>query len=351
MCAVTELLQESLSTENILKYIDDYSIYSHYIGKELELGTRYSSPIRKGDDNPSFSLFQGRDGKIFFKDHATTFKGDVFNFVRILMSDGNPNEIPFPCVLQQIDNDFNLGLYTENSNLPKLILKKILSDIPKKEKYSISITSKLPSIQFINYWKEKYDIEQPVLNLYNCKEVETLHYISSNNHKVITPKTLCISYQIGGRFKIYFPFECKANKFKNDFPQNWVEGMLQLKYDNDFIIITKAMKEVMFFRQHFDWDTVAGKSETTMIPKHLMDKLFKSYKHVFIWLDKDKTGIEAQNKYIEKYPGLIPLTYPEHVQEKDVTDRYEFLKKTGLAKIALQEIDKIVKDGYNSKHN
>jgi hypothetical protein len=214
-----------------------------------------------------------------------------------------------------------------------------------KEKYSIKVSSqKQPSLKFINYWQDKYDISLDTLKYYNVTEAAALHYISkTDSHKFcIYPKTLCISYQIGGCYKIYFPFETKKKKFQNDLPDNWVEGFLQLKYVNDFVIITKAMKEVIFFRQHFDWDTIAGKSENTMIPKHIMDKLFKSYKKVYIWLDKDEAGIKAQAKYIEKYPNLIPVQYPSYVEQKDPTDRYETLKRMNMSQQALNEINNLI---------
>jgi len=117
---------------------------------------------------------------------------------------------------------------------------------------------------------------------------------------------------------------------------------MQLKYINAFCIITKANKEINFFREHFDWDTVAGKSENTMIPDHMMKKLFTSYKKVFIWLDSDIPGINAQAKYIEKYPNLIPIIYPSYVTQKDVTDRYCYMKSISMQQAALEEIKTLV---------
>jgi hypothetical protein len=344
MCVIDELSKEVLSTENILKYIDDYSIYSYYIGEELELNARYSSPLREGDDNPSFCLFKGsKDNRIYFKDHATVYKGDIFQFVRILMGDGNPEIIPFEHVLKRIDKDFNLGLYLENGIASKLPLKKAIV-IPTKEKYSIRVSSfKEPTKVYLDYW-DKYDISLETHKLYNTTNVSVIHYSSTyNNRKFqIYPKTLCIAYQIGGRYELYFPFETKKKKFQNDLPTNWIGGFLQLKYKNDFCIITKAMKEVSFFRGHFDWDAVKGKSETTMIPNHLMKQLFDKYKRVYIWLDSDETGIKAQQKYLEKYTKLIPIQYPSYVTQKDVTDRYAYMKSIGMSKIALEEIRNLI---------
>ena len=344
MCVISDLAKECLSVENILKYIDDYSIYSYYIGCELELNTRYSSPLREGDDNPSFTLFKGRQDRIYFKDHATTYKGDVFEFVRILMGKGKPKDIPFEQVLQRIDNDFQLGLYVENSQPTKLDLKRQLATIPVKEKYSIQVTSKKkPTKQYLDFWS-KYDITKSTLDYNKVSQAEVIHYSSKQgSHKFqIYPKELCIAYPIAARYELYWPYEDKKKKFQNDLPANWVKGFMQLKYVNDFCIITKANKEINFFREHFDWDTVAGKSENTMIPDHMMKKLFTSYKKVFIWLDSDVPGINAQAKYIEKYPNLIPIIYPSYVTQKDVTDRYVYMKGLGMQQAAIEEIKKLI---------
>jgi hypothetical protein len=342
MCLVDELVNESLSITNILRYIDDYSIYSKYIGEELELNTCYSSPIREGDDIPSFCLYK-TNNKIKFKDFARAeLKGDIFDFVKILIGKEKFKEIPLYRVLQQIDSDFQLGLYTDVGELPKLQIRKI-SDIKVKDKYTINVTShKIPTQEFTDYWENKYDITEDILKMYNCTNPQILHFTSKSNKFHVYPKSLCISYQIGGKYKIYFPFEHKSKKFRNDFPSNWVEGYMQLKRKNNFFIITKAMKEVMFFRKHFDWDTVAGKSETTMIPNHLMIKLFNDYEKGYIWLDRDEAGRQSQKDYIAKYPNLIPIVYPDYITQKDVTDRYDFMKQAGLQQIALNEIKQLI---------
>ena len=93
MWTLDDILEETLSVDTILKYVDDYSMYSFYIGKELELGKAYSSPFRD-DVHPSFSLFQG-DGRIYFKDHATTYKGDVFKFIQVILEKSTGNKFSF----------------------------------------------------------------------------------------------------------------------------------------------------------------------------------------------------------------------------------------------------------------
>jgi DNA primase len=98
----------------------------------------------------------------------------------------------------------------------------------------------------------------------------------------------------------------------------------------------------MFFREHFDWDAVSGKAETIMIPIHLMKQLLRDYEKVYIWLDPDGAGIRAQQDYLEQYPQLIPIQYPKEIEQKDPTDRYAHLKRSGCKEIALQEIRNLI---------
>ena len=342
MCILDDyLLENDLSLKSVRNHVDDYSIYSHYIGEELEIGKAYSSPLRT-DDHPSFSLLETEDGTILFKDHAENLKGDVYKFLMNLYN------ISLKQVLEMINIDFNLGLGGVEKKLDFKPIKKVTVKKKSKAKINITATDYYPQ-SFINYFR-RYDIQKPVLQMYNVKNVSIVHYKYPGYTTHYFPKSLCIAYQIGKYFKIYQPFLDKSEKFRNDFPTTYVEGFLQLKYHKSFIIITKAMKEVMFFRQHFDIDSVAGKSETTMIPDFIMQKLFQNYKHVLIWLDRDSGGQKATKAYLEKYPNLIPVNYSSDIEQKDVTDRYFYLKELQQEKIAIQEITTILNKFYNENN-
>jgi len=337
MCLLEDyLIENSLSVESIHKYVDDYSIFSFYIGKELEINKIYSSPLRDSDEHPSFALYEARDGSIMFKDHGRNLKGGVLKFVRHLLSEDWDNLIPFQDVLHQINIDFDIGLAgTPKTFKPRA---KIIKSYSKKPKTKIEIVSKRYNSSFLDYFTGKYDITSDILKMYNVYNVAMAKF----NLFLVYQKTLCIAYKIGKYYKLCMPFNPKGERFRTDFPPNYVEGFLQLKYKLPFVIITKAMKEVMFFRKHFDWDSVAGKSENTMIPDFIMKKLFIRYKCVFIWLDRDQGGIEATKAYLDKYPGLISINYPTSIKEKDVTDRYFYMKTLNKEKESLKEIENVV---------
>jgi hypothetical protein len=129
-------------------------------------------------------------------------------------------------------------------------------------------------------------------------------------------------------------------KFRNNFPSNYIEGYLQIDWSRtDLLIITKAMKECILFRKHWNIQAVSGKSETTMIQDNFMQLLLSHFKRVVLWLDPDRAGCEATQKYVSLYPSLEVAKVPEWVTQKDPTDIYEVLrleKTTSLIKQILK---------------
>lgn len=315
-----------LSPKSVLKYIDEYSIYSFYIGAELELNTKYSSPLRHGDEDPSFSMYYSKyNDKLMFKDQSTGQFGDVFNFVRRMIGGANT-----PCAqrtaLLQINSDFGLGF----NDLDTGDFKPQLIKAPpvRKEPITIKITTGEDKKNFLDYW-DFLEIDENTRNRFYCRNPHVVHYIGTE-HITIVPKTLTISYEILGTYKIYHPFEDKKFKFRNNYTTGYVEGALQLTFEHNFCIITKSMKEIMFLYQHFQWECVAGPSENSYISDYFMTNILKTkYKRVYIWLDKDEAGINAQKRYTDLYPWLIPVEFDESIEQKDPTDFFSVGKRLG----------------------
>ena len=338
MDALDQFLSDHLlCKENILKYVDDYSLYSYYIGEELELNTKYSSPLRQGDDDPSFSIYYSKyKDIIMFKDSASGKFGDVFAFISELGS------ISLRNALLQVNSDFKLGFAGDDVGefKPKLIKSRPV----RKEPVVIEITYKEPNQEFQDYWNY-LEVTPETLQLYFVTNPYLIHYITGEKRVVFYPRNLTIAYEILGTYKIYNPFENKKFKFRNNFPGNYVEGALQLKFKKSFAIITKSSKECIFMYQHFDWETVAGTSENTIINKHFMLKvLHVKYTKVFIWLDNDVAGILAQEKYLQLYPWLIPIKVDDYIKQKDPTDLFTEAKKKGKKNLALKYMKQLIEN-------
>jgi len=330
-----------LSKNNILKYVDDFSVYSKYIGTELELYTKYSSPLRSGDDDPSFSLYYSKYNRevIMFKDNATGKHGDVFKFLRYLMG-GGEQLVPLKIVLLQINSDFQLGLNNEERGefIPHLVKHKPLYKAPVK----IEVTSRsTESQEYLDYWNW-LEIPLKTRRKYYCKDIHVVHYITDVQMS-INVRSLAVSYEIVGHYKIYQPFEERKYKFRNNYPTGFVEGAIQLPFKQDFAVITKSTKEIMFLDAHFGWECVAGTSENSMVNAYFMENTMKKkYKQVFIWLDNDKAGRVAQQRYLEMYPWLIPIKFGEFLDDSDPTDLFSRMKKEGKQQIALDYLKQLI---------
>lgn len=335
--------KNALCKEAILRYVDDYSIYCFYIGEELELYTKYSSPLRLGDDDPSFSIYYSKykEDKILFKDQSTGKYGDVFTFLRYLVTGGEELS-PLKPVLLQINSDFGLGLADDDVKefKPKLLKKSPIKKIPTK--IEINAFDK-PTQEYLDYWGD-LEITKPTRDKFYTTNVKVIHY-KNENHITIVPRTLTIGYEILGHYKIYCPLGERRFKFRNDYLDIYVEGALQLDFKQDFALITKATKECMFFYEHFGWECVAGKSENTPInPYFMTEVLQKRYKKVFIWLDGDEAGQNAQARYLEQYPWLIPIYFDDFIVQKDPTDLFLSSKKSGKRELALKYLKTRITD-------
>ena len=330
-----EILAEvRLDVHNIMKLVDSYSIYSFYLGFEPETRTRYSSPLREGDNNPSFSIYFSKYNEdiLMFKDSTTGKFGGVFKFVSLLLG------LDLRETLLQINSDFELGLAgTQRGDFEKKIVKKLKL---VKTAVKIGITARSESKEFLAYW-DVLDITERIRKMYFTREVALIHFENPDFKSVITPKSLCISYEINGFYKTYQPKGDKMYKFRNDYPTNYVEGLQQFKFEKEFAIITKATKDAMFYRQHFDFDACAGTSENTMISPYVMNTHLKpKFKRVYIMLDSDGPGLAAQLKYVNEYPWLIPIILPDFYGKKDLTDVYTAAKKVGKRQKVLDWVKK-----------
>ena len=71
-----------MSLKDLLDKLTDYDIYSYYVG-QFKIGKLFNSPLRSDDKNPSFAIFKGMNGGLFFKDHGSGEGGNAIKFVKL----------------------------------------------------------------------------------------------------------------------------------------------------------------------------------------------------------------------------------------------------------------------------
>ena len=115
--------EDVLTVERILSKISEVDIFAYYCSSFKQLGKSFCSELRQ-DNKPGVSIILWK-GKLLYKDFAHpdhTF--DCFNYVKFKYS------CNFIEALTIIDNDFNLGLTSKDSN--RLFTMGYMASITKK---------------------------------------------------------------------------------------------------------------------------------------------------------------------------------------------------------------------------
>jgi hypothetical protein len=127
----------------------------------------------------------------------------------------------------------------------------------------------------------------------------------------ISPRGLCFAYREIDKYKIYQPHDLEF-KFRNNYPNHFIEGFHQLKFKSDLLIITKSRKDVMCLYE-LGYEAVSAKSENTVIPIEYINHFKKRYKRIVVLFDNDMKHKGDAYEFDKIY---VPI----ESGEKDVTD-------------------------------
>lgn len=303
----------------ILDLVDDYTLFCYYLNEEVYINQVILSPLRdptkdQPDTLPSFRIYESRYNKLRYYDHGKGDKGgDIFDFVQELYGLNSYYEA---CV--KICTDFGIGAYADAGFNPD---RKVFLNPDRKFRPKTDITDVIsfPVMQAraVQYWDDYY-ITPEILKEYNVTQIRSV--ITAKNIFTLPEAALAFGYRIGDKFKIYQPFD-KDYKFLNNYPSNYVEGLVQLmlrKTDNDLLIITKSTKDVMVLRL-LGYDAISPKGENVLIPQETLDKLKLQFKKIVLLFDNDPAGIKGSSRY-----NFDKIWVPRENQVKDISD---FIKK------------------------
>jgi hypothetical protein len=331
-----------LEPENILQLVDEYALYCHYLGQQVELGKRMLSPIRPHnnlDDCPSFSVFYSRwpDREFSWKDQATGQKGEIFSMLKQMWENQGLPISGYNDVYRKVDADFALGINTpgiiNNVEIPHY------GPPPPQMKIKISIKSKEFIDTDINYWKQ-FGPNRELLERYKTKSVQR-YWLTPNQQYGIVPKGLCYSYEVYSKHKLYQPHEEKDKKFRNDFTDLCVEGFEQLEYNQDTLIITKATKDIMCLRS-MGYEAVSPRSENTPMDERFLRLFERKYSNIFVLFDND-----GKHK-AEWYPYPL-LQIPLPTGSKDPSDHHRDYGPDATKRLMYNLVNEALKCNYQKK--
>lgn len=293
-----ELFKLVVPTDNgILDLVDEYTLYCHYTGIDnLVLGRAYNAPYRQ-DDCPSFTVYASNkpDRQYMWKDHATNEAGDIFKFIVITHGLSGTAE-----ALDLISADFGLGFNTDSQVKGEKI---VWFDKPQSNDIKIRVSDRPMTIAGRKFW-EQFRVGQDLLDFYYTTQVE--YYWTYNQqtapYQAADPT---FAYRTGAYYQLYSPYAEKKYKFRNDLPEDYFFGYLQLPKTGPKLILDKSCKDVIFCRK-LGYPATCGKSETTFIPHHKMLELHERFPDMYLMLDDDPAGRKMTEKYVKLYPFLKP---------------------------------------------
>ena len=295
----------TISLRDLLDMLDDESIYTYYLGS-LKIGKLINSPLRSDDKNPSFAIFRGKGGGLFFKDHGTGEGGNSLRFIKLIRKIKTREELEKELLRIVRKTNPNMivkqNAYTQkisNNTINIGIVRQPFTDVDKK------------------YWKQ-FHISIDTLKLY---QVFSIKYFLCNNfvRGIYKEDSPMYAYKVYDKFKIYRPLASKYTKWRTNLTNEHVQGLAELPKDGgNLLIITKSLKDVMCLYE-MGFYAISASSETTFIPDKVLDELKSKWKNIVILYDRDKTGMLRAKKYSKQYKFDAFFVHKKF-NSKDISD-------------------------------
>ena len=294
-----------MSLRDLLEKLDDYTIYSYYLGS-FKPGRLMNSPLRPDDQIPSFAVFPGKTGGLLFKDHGTGEAGNALKFMKLYRGIQTREELERELLKIIRRTNPNLEVRTNNHSKPVGsgvtdigIVRQQFTDIDKQ------------------YWKQ-FHISIDTLKKFNVFSIKYFlcNRVVRGTYKEDNPM---YAYKVYDRFKIYRPLASKYTKWRTNLTNRHVQGLAELPREGgNLLIITKSLKDVMCLYE-MGFNAIAASSETTFIPEDILKSLRTKWKRVVILYDRDKTGMKTAREYSKQYK-MDAIFVHKKFKAKDISD-------------------------------
>lgn len=294
-----------MSLRDLLEKLNDYDIYSYYLGA-FKPGKLINSPLRPDDKIPSFAIFPSKTGGLLFKDHGTGEAGNALKFVKLYRGIQTREELEreLLTIVRRMNPNQTIRTVT---NSPKVssgmtdigIVRQPFTTVDKQywKQFHISIDT----LRRFNVWSIKYFL---------CNSVVRGTYKETNP---------MYAYKVFDKFKIYRPLASKYTKWRTNLTNRHVQGLAELpKEGGNLLIITKSLKDVMCLYE-MRYYAIAASSETTFIPEDILQSLRSKWKHIVILYDRDRTGMLKARDYSRRYK-LDAFFVHKKFKAKDISD-------------------------------
>ena len=330
------LNQRYITKEDILSRVNDITIYSTYLQEPVTIGPRIPSPFRK-DQNPSFGFFKGTR-EVCWKDFSTGETGDCFEFVKRLF----PNFTYFD-TLSKIATDLNLPkdshfFYKDMSHVKTKVIelseeeRQLLIDNAKVGN-SLQVKFRDWNNKDADYWMKR-GVVYRTLSFYNVRPVS--HIFINDNIIAADEHAYCFTEYKDNQatYKIYQPFNTKGLKWLSSHDSSVWQGWSQLPPENDILVITKSLKDIMAMATTLRIPATALQSENTKPKESVINELHNRFGVIYVLYDNDfdkdvNVGRKMGANMCDMIGRAVQIEIPSHYKSKDYSD---FILNHGVEK-------------------
>lgn len=295
----------SLSLKDLLEKLDDYTIYSYYLGS-FKPKTLMNSPLRPDDKIPSFAIFPSKTGDLLFKDHGTGEAGNALKFIKLYRGITTREEL-----------ERELLRIVKQSGVKTSSAATVTRTYATSEYTDIGIVRQPFTEVDKKYWKQ-FHISIDTLKRFNVFSIKYFlcNRVVRGTYKEDNPM---YAYKVYDRFKIYRPLASKYTKWRTNLTNRHVQGLAELPQEGgNLLIITKSLKDVMCLHE-MGFNAIAASSETTFIPNDILESLRSKWKHIVILYDRDAAGMQNARKY-SRQCKFDAIFVHKKFKAKDVSD-------------------------------
>ncbi len=315
-----------VNEELLYQYLTEKQIMEYYLGIPVQFSRLVKIPsFIRIDKKPTGAFYIDSAGRLVFKDFGGKFHG---NYISVVMK---KFDLSYRDAITRIYNE--------------LIEGKEIPIIPEEERVKYEpIQRKLFEVKRrafnesdLAYWLQ-FGITKETLDLYKVSALQIL-WINKKIVYAYNQYDIGYLYDFTGSFKCYFPHR-NDYRFLSNTDYTVLQGYDQLPKKGKTLIITKALKDVMVFRE-LGYDAIAPQAESVLISANQMIDLKRRFKRIISIMDFDYQGITLMNKMKRKY-GISPYMLtngrfgtPDY-QAKDISDLVKLLGKEEVKKLIEQ---------------
>jgi len=291
-----------------MKYVQDKDIYEFYLGHNISFNQAYYSPFRE-EKRPSMTFLKKDNGAILWRDWGDGMQNKSSSAIDFVM---RLYLCTFKEALEHIKEDIGgirpSFLYTKQESY-------------KRKHKEIHVKTRRFDNNDVAYWNQ-YGISIDTLISFDVIPIQEWYYnnykqdIYDGSHPIYAFKFITNGNVY---YKIYNPLTLdRSRKWRYNGTEQVLAGFDQLPWINNYIILTKSLKDVMVLYS-MGIPAVSLQSEQAFLDTTIYTSLKDRFSSIIVLYDNDTTGIERSNQLVENY-GVKQIFIPKRSKCKDISD-------------------------------